>query len=102
MAARILPHDPARSAILYLVAVDFLSFLVGVPLLVLVRPWVVGLAVVLMGSLAGGALFLVKLVNVRCPDCHGSLRREAGSPSYVCAKCGTAWRTAQGSADHAD
>ena len=92
MTQRKLPKDPVKEAIVYLVALDTISFVLGVALILAFRQtWVIGLGVILMGSLAGGVLFLLKLVNVHCPDCRGSLRRDAMKGCYVCSRCGTEW-----------
>jgi hypothetical protein len=81
-----------RGALTCLVVLDTVSVSLGVALILLVRQtWLLGLGVIIVGSLAGGALFLFKLINVQCPDCRGALRRDPTDGGYVCGRCGTAW-----------
>ena len=91
MTPKPLPRDPVKGALVYLLVLDTVGIGLGTLFLLFVEPWFIGLGVILVGSLAGGALFLFKLVNVSCPDCRGSLRRDPHKGYYVCARCGAEW-----------
>ena len=79
--------------LLMVVLMEFGFMAGGIFVMLFVEPngFMFGIGILVFGSIAGGVVFVLTLMNPKCPECHAPLKRESNQ-LYDCELCNVRWK----------